>query len=108
MQNKNKTAPEAGTSKSGSKNISIDEYIQNVLGCQDPAALQAIKYILGVQLALNNRGINVDFYDYPHTGIITCQLAGKDIYRSVDVQKTGNDWAGREKALRKAIGGIDL
>lgn len=104
----NKTAPEAGTSMGGNKKNSIDDYIQNIIGCQDYSELQIIKHILGVQLALNNRGINVDFYDYPHTGIITCQLVGKDVYRSVDVKRTGNTWADRHNALSKAVGGIEL
>lgn len=108
MQNKNKTAPEAGTSKSGSKNISIDEYIQNILGCQDSLELQAIEYVMAAQLALSARWINVDFWDYPHSKTVTCQVVGKDVYRSVDIVKTGNDWLDRYSALKKALGGIEL
>lgn len=107
MDIKKISAPEAGTSKSGSKNISIDDYIGRILGCQAIEA-DAIVYVMGVQLALAERWINVDFWDYPYNKTVTCQLAGKDMLRTESVTKTGRDWRDRCSALKKALGGLEL
>ena len=108
MDYKKISAPEAGTSKSGSKNISIDDYIGSILGCQALDEVEAIKYVMGVQLALAGRWINVDFWDYPYNKTATCQLAGKDMLRTESVTKTGRDWLDRCSALKKAVGGLEL
>ncbi len=108
MDIKKISAPEAGTSTGGRKKVSVDEYIQNILGCQDSQELQATEYVMATQLALSARWINVDFWDYPHSKTVTCQVVGKDVYRSVDIVKTGKDWIDRYSALKKALGGIEL